>query len=117
MITLSFIIKLLYKEKKFSEEYIERAKKAAEVFDFGAYHKYELDLWSAIEKRDEEKTIEMIINMVNEAGTMDDSMKSKLYKHMKFDVAHNISKDKYKKLVKGALKKERILILSKMILG
>ena len=40
---LSLIIEMLYKEKKFSEaeEYIERAKKVAEVFDFGAYHKYE----------------------------------------------------------------------------
>lgn len=43
---ISFIIKLLFKEKKFSEaeEYIERAKKVAEAFDFGAYHKYSLDL-------------------------------------------------------------------------
>lgn len=106
---LSLIIELLYKEKKFSEaeEYIERAKKATEVFDFGAYYKYELDLSLAIEKQDKEKTIEMIINMVNEAGSMDVAMKSKLYKHMKFNVTHSISKDKYESLVKRALKKRK----------
>lgn len=106
---LSLIISMLYKEKKISEaeEYIERAKKVAEVFDFGAYHKYELDLSLAIEKKDKEKTIEMIINMVNEASSMDDSMKSKLYKHMKFNVTHSMSKDKYESLVKGVLKKRK----------
>lgn len=106
---LSLIIRMLYKEKKISEaeEYIERAKKVAEVFDFGAYHKYELDLSLAIEKKDKEKTIEIIINMVNEASSMDDSMKSKLYKHMKFNVTHSMSKDKYESLVKGVLKKRK----------
>lgn len=99
---------MLYKEKKISEaeEYIERAKKVAEVFDFGAYHKYELDLSLAIEKGDKGKTIEAIINMVSEASSMDNSMKSKLYKHMKFNVTNNWSKDKYEKLVKGILKKK-----------
>ncbi|WP_243108108.1 transcriptional regulator [Clostridium sp. JN-9] len=108
---LSFIINLLYKEKKFSEaeEYIKCAKKVIEVFDFGAYHKYQLDLSLAKEKQDKEKTIEMIINMVNEASSMDDAMKSKLYKHMKFNVTHSISKDKYERLVKGAIKKDKTL--------
>lgn len=108
---LSLIIHLLYKEKKFSEaeEYIERAKKVAEVFDLGVYHKHQLDLSLAIEKKDKEKAIEMIINMVNEASSMDASMKSKLYKHMKFDVTHSISKDKYENLVKMLIKKDRTL--------
>ena len=108
---LSLIIRMLYKEKKISEaeEYIECAKKVAEVFDFGVYHKYELDLSLAIEKQDKEKTIEAIINMVNEASSMDDSMKSKLYKHMKINVTTNWSKDKYGKLVKGVFKKNKRL--------
>ncbi|NOV83741.1 helix-turn-helix domain-containing protein [Clostridium saccharobutylicum] len=116
---LSLIINQLYKEKKFSEaeEYIERAKKVIEVFDLGAYHKYQLELSLAIEKQDKEKAIEMIINMVNEASSMDDPMKSKLYKHKKFNVTNSWSKDKYESLVKRVLKKEMILILSKMILG
>jgi putative transcriptional regulator len=108
---LSFIIQLLYKEKKFSEaeEYIESAKKVAEVFDLGAYHKYQLDLSLAREKQDKEKAIEMIINMVNEASSMNDSMKSKLYKHMEFNVTNSWDRDKYEKLVKGALKKDKTL--------
>ncbi|NSA20511.1 transcriptional regulator with XRE-family HTH domain [Clostridium saccharobutylicum] len=112
---LSLIINQLYKEKKFSEaeEYIERAKKVIEVFDLGAYHKYQLELSLAIEKQDKEKAIEMIINMVNEASSMDDPMKSKLYKHKKFNVTNSWSKDKYESLVKRVLKKEMILILSK----
>ncbi|MBZ9626130.1 helix-turn-helix domain-containing protein [Clostridium sp. FP2] len=108
---LSLIIQMLYKEKKFSEaeEYIERAKKVAEVFDLGAYHKYQLDLSLAREKQDKEKAIEMIINMVNEASSMDISMKSKLYKHMKFNVTNSWSKDKYERLVKGGFKEDKTL--------
>ncbi|NKF08262.1 helix-turn-helix domain-containing protein [Clostridium gasigenes] len=108
---LSFIINLLYKEKKFieAEEYIERAKNVSEVFDLGAYHKYQLDLSLAREKQDKEKAIEMIINMVNEASSMNDSQKSKLYKHMKFNVTNSWDKDKYERLVKGAIKKDKTL--------
>ena len=108
---LAFIITLLYKEKKFSEaeEYIERAKKVADVFDLGAYHKYQLDLSLAREKQDKEKAIEMIINMVNEANSMDNAMKSKLYKHMKFNINSSWDKDKYERLVKGAFKKDKTL--------
>lgn len=108
---LSFIIALLYKEKKFSEaeEYIERAKKVSDVFDLGAYNKYQLDLSLAREKQDKEKAIEMIINMVNEASSMDNSMKSKLYKHIKFNVTNTWDKDKYEKAVKGEFKKDKTL--------
>ncbi|MBZ9637772.1 helix-turn-helix domain-containing protein [Clostridium sp. FP1] len=108
---LSLIIQMLYKEKKFSEaeEYIERAKKVTEVFDLGAYHKYQLDLSLAREKQDKEKAIEMIINMVNEASSIDISMKSKLYKHMKFNVTNSWGKDKYERLVKGGFKEDKTL--------
>jgi putative transcriptional regulator len=108
---LSFIIKMLCKENKFSEaeEYLERAKKLAEVFDLGAYNKYVLDLSLAREKQDKEKTIEIIRNMVNEASSMNDSMRSKLYKNMKFNVTHSISKDKYENLVKMLIKKDKTL--------
>lgn len=108
---LSLMINLSYKEKKFSEaeEYIERAKKVADAFDLGAYNKYSLDLWSAKEKQDKEKAIEMIINMVNEASSMDNSMKSKLYKHIKFKVTNSWGKDKYERSVKGAFKIDKTL--------
>ena len=108
---LSFVIELLYKERKYSEaeEYIERAKKVAEVFDFGVYHKYSLDLSLAIEKSDKEKVIEMVVKMVNEASSMDDSMKSTLYKHMNFNITHPISKDRYEEMVKEAFKKNEKL--------
>ncbi|MBU3217845.1 helix-turn-helix domain-containing protein (plasmid) [Clostridium estertheticum] len=108
---LSLMINLSYKEKKFSEaeEYIERAKKVADAFDLGAYHKYSLDLWHAREKQDKEKAIEMIINMVNEASSIDGSMKSKLYKHIKINVNSSWDKDKYEKTVKGAFKKDKTL--------
>ena len=108
---LSFVIELLYKERRYSEaeEYIERAKKVAEVFDFGVYHKYSLDLSLAIEKSDKEKVIEMVVKMVNEASSMDDSMKSTLYKHMNFNITHPISKDRYEEMVKEAFKKNEKL--------
>ncbi|MBW9170529.1 helix-turn-helix domain-containing protein [Clostridium estertheticum] len=109
--TLYLMINMSYKEKKFSEaeEYIERAKKVADAFDLGAYYKYQLDLSLAREKHDKEKTIEMIINMVNEASSMDNSMKSKLYKHMKINVNSSWDKDKYEIAVKGSIKKDKTL--------
>ncbi|MDQ0148127.1 helix-turn-helix domain-containing protein [Eubacterium multiforme] len=108
---LSFIINLSYKENKFieAEEYIERAKKVAEVFDLGAYHKYQLELSLAKEKQDKEKAIEMIINMVNEASSMNDSLKSKLYRHIKINVPNSWDSDKYKRLVKGIIKEDKTL--------
>lgn len=108
---LSFIIDLSCKEKKFSEaeEYSKCGKKVAEAFDIGAYYGHSLDLHLAIEKQDKEKTVEMIMNMVNEASSMDAAMKSKLYKHMKFNVANSWSKDKYEGMVKEAFKKNKRL--------
>ena len=108
---LCFIENLLLKENKLNEaeEYIEQAKMLVEVFDLGAYHKYALDLSLAKEKQDKEKAIEMVINMVNEADTMDNGMKSKLYRHKRWEVSNSWSKDKYENLVKGAFKKDKTL--------
>lgn len=107
---LDLIIRPLLKENKFSEaeEYTERAKKLVEVLDLGAYRKYALDLSLAKEKQDKEKAIEMIINMVNEADSMD-NMHSKLYKHRKWNVTNSWSKDKYESLVKRSIKKDKTL--------
>ncbi|SHO51339.1 helix-turn-helix domain-containing protein [Anaerocolumna xylanovorans] len=108
---LSLIIGLLLKENKFSEaeEYTERAKWLVGMFDLGAYHKYALDLSLAKEKQDKEKAIEIIINMVNEADSIDDFMKSKLYRHRKLKVTNSWSKDKYERLVKGTIKQDKTL--------
>ncbi|WP_419748351.1 helix-turn-helix domain-containing protein [Clostridium perfringens] len=108
---LSFIINLLYKENKFNEaeEYVEFSKKVIELFDFGEYYKYQLDLSLAKEKYDKEKAIEIIIKLVSEANSMNNTMKSKLYSHMKFNLNSSISKDKYEKMVKEAIKKDKNL--------
>ncbi|QAA32331.1 helix-turn-helix domain-containing protein [Clostridium manihotivorum] len=91
-----------------AEDYIERAKKLVEVFELGAYHKYTLDLYLAKEKQDKEKAIELVINMVKEAETMD-SMDSKLYKHRKWKVTKRWSKDRYERLVKKLIKNDKTL--------
>jgi putative transcriptional regulator len=108
---LTLTIKILCKENKFSEaeEYSERAKKLVEVFDLGAYNKYLLDLFLAVERQDKERTIEMIENIVNEANSMNDFMKSKLYTHMKFNDAHSMSIDELKSFVKSSIKKDKTL--------
>lgn len=51
----------------------------------------------------------MIIKIVSEASSIDNAMKSKLYRHMKFNVNSSISKEKYKKMVKEAIKKDKTL--------
>jgi len=108
---LAFIIELLLKENKLSEveEYTERSKKLVEAFDLGSYRKFALDLSLAKEKQDKEKAIETIINMINEADSMDNGMKSKLYRHKKWIVTNSWSKEKYEILVKEALKKDKTL--------
>jgi tetratricopeptide (TPR) repeat protein len=108
---LYLIIGMLLKENKFSEaeEYTERAKKLVEVFDLGVYRKYALDLSLAKEKQDKERAIEMITNMVDEADSMDNGMKSKLYKHRKWKVTNSWSKDKYESLVKRSIKIDKTL--------
>jgi len=107
---LYLIIEMLLKENKFSEaeEHIERAKKMVEAFDLGDYQKYSFDLYLAKEKQDKEKTIEMIINMVNTADSMD-HMKSKLYRHRKWKSLNSWSKDKYENLAKMKIKKDKTL--------
>ncbi|MCC9296003.1 transcriptional regulator [Clostridium sp. WLY-B-L2] len=111
----SLIISLLLKENKFTEaeECTGRAKKLVEVFDLGAYRKYTLDLSLAREKQDKEKAIRVITNMVNEADSMNNFMKSKLYRHRKLKVTHSWSKDEYERLVKQSIKKDKILDLVK----
>lgn len=108
---LTFVIMLLCKENKLreAEEYSERAKKIVEVFDLGAYNKYLLDLFIAIEKQDKDRTIEMIKNMVNEASSMNDFVRSKLYSHMKFNEVNSMSKDEFEKLVKNSINKDKTL--------
>lgn len=111
----SLIISLLLKENKFTEaeECTGRAKKLVEVFDLGAYRKYTLDLSLAREKQDKEKAIRVITNIVNEADSMNNFMKSKLYRHRKLKVTHSWSKDEYERLVKQSIKKDKILDLVK----
>jgi len=47
--------------------------------------------------------------MINEADSMDNGMKSKLYRHKKWIVTNSWSKEKYEILVKEALKKDKTL--------
>ena len=107
---LFLIIRMLLKENKFSEaeEYTERAKKLVEAFDLGEYQKYSFDLYLAKEKQDKEKAIELIINMVNTADSMD-HMKSKLYRHRKWKSLTSWSKDKYESSAKMRIKKDKTL--------
>ncbi|MFT8352325.1 helix-turn-helix domain-containing protein [Clostridium saccharoperbutylacetonicum] len=107
---LFLIIRMLLKENKFSEaeEYTERAKKVAEAFDLGEYQKYSFDLYLAKERQDKEKTIELIINMVNKAESMD-NLKSRLYRHRKWKSFNSWSKEKYENLAKMRIKKDKSL--------
>lgn len=108
---LSFIIMMLCKENKFSEaeEYSEIAKKHVETFELGTYHKYALDLFLAKEEQDKEKVIESIKNMINEAGNMDNSLKSKLYKQRNAKVINKKSEDWYRRLVIEGFRKDETL--------
>ncbi|KHD36626.1 transcriptional regulator [Clostridium acetobutylicum] len=105
------IIRMLLKENKFSEaeEYTQRAKKLVEVFDLGEYSKYTLELSLIKEKRDKEKAVELIRNMIDNADSMNNFMRSKLYKHRKIEVTNSLDKDKYKKIVRMSIIKDKAL--------
>lgn len=107
---LFLIIRMLLKENKINEaeEYTERAKMLVEIFDLGAYEKYNFDLYLAKEKQDKEKTIDIIINMINEAESMD-NLKSRLYRHRKWKSLNSWSKEKYENLAKMRIKKDKTL--------
>lgn len=108
---LFLIIELLLKEDKFNEaeKYVEMTKNVIEIFKLGAYYKYTLDLYLTKEKQDKEKAIEVIINMVNEAESMGHAMKSKLYKHRKWNITSSWSKEKYERIAKERIKKDKTL--------
>lgn len=105
------IITMLCKENKFSEAegYLESVKKHIEAFDLGTYHKYPLELLLAKEKQDKESVIECIVNMVNESGSMDNSLKSKLYKHRNAKENNEKSREWYRSLVVELIKKDNTL--------
>lgn len=84
-------------------------KKLIEIFDLGANSKYSVDLFLAVKKHDEEKSIEMIKNIVNEIGSMNDFKKSKLYTHMKFNESDHMSIGEYEQLVKKSIEKDKTL--------
>lgn len=105
------IITMLCEENKFSEAevYLESVKKHVEAFDLGTYHKYPLELLLAKEMQDKERVIETVIKMVNEAGSKDNSLKSKLYKHRNAKEKNEQSEEWHRSLVIELIEKDNSL--------
>lgn len=108
---LSLVIKLLCKENKFNkaEEYVRCGQKLIETFELGEYQKYSFDFHIATEKKDKEKTIEAIKNLMSSLNSVNDFMKSDLYRHMEFDEPFNIDIDEYKRTTKEVIAKDKAL--------
>lgn len=95
---LIVLISMLGEEKKFdeAEHYLERAKKHIQTFDLGVYHEHSLELMLAKIEKDKERAIKCIINMFNDAKSINSITKSRLFRHKynKNDDSNNILKDR-----------------------
>ena len=106
---LSLMIKQMCKEEKLdeAEEYSNKTKKIVDALEMGEYNKHSLDLLFAIEKKDKEKTIEIFQKMVDATDSLNDFMKSCLYKHIKFNFNPLDEEEtkKYREMLKKSIKK------------
>lgn len=107
----NLMAKLAIKENNFfeAEKYIIRGKSLVDVFELGEYYKHTLDLSLGKAKNDKEQIIIALVNMVKYAETMDSLSNSSLYKHRVLDKTNTLDKNKYKNIVKEAIKKDKSL--------
>lgn len=103
---IHLVTDMLCKEERYeeAERYVDIGETVAEIFDLGAYTKCITQLFLAIEKKDKEKSLEMIEKMINELESMTDFQKSPLYSHMKFKKQSNL--EPMKKLLKKSFKSD-----------
>lgn len=83
---IHIIVTMLCKEGKYedAQKYADIGRKIAEIFELGAYDENISHMFLSIEKKDKEKSLEMIENIINSLETMIAYQKSSLYVHIKF---------------------------------
>lgn len=98
---LIVIISMLDEEKKFDEAeyYLESAKKHIQAYDLGVYYEHSLELMLAKIRQDKERVIKCIINMFNEANSINNVLKSKLFRHRNAEEKHENSNEGYRNMV------------------
>jgi len=106
---LQIMIRLLCKEKKYEKavKYAHIGKTLAELFDMGSYAECTPQLFLALDKKDKEKSIEMLEQMIRGVETMADYQKSQLYTHIKFNETSNLGN--LKKMLSRALESDEEL--------
>lgn len=83
---IQLIIRLLVQEEAFNKtkKYVDLGKEVVRLFDLGAYSENTIELFLAIERREIEKSLEILEQMVAKIETISDFRKSDLYTHIKF---------------------------------
>lgn len=98
---LIVIISMLGGESKFDEAeyYLESAKKHIQAYGLGVYHEHTLELMLAKMQQDKERVIKCIINMFNDANSINNARNSKLFRHRNVEEKNEKSKEGYRNMV------------------
>lgn len=102
---VSILLSSLCKEKKYdiAERYAVIAKKAAKIFDLGAYHENNPDIFIGISMRDKERSLDAMEKLVRSIGSFE-AVSSDLYKHIKMKEPSNM--DVVKDTIKRGLERD-----------
>lgn len=105
---IQLIIRLLSQEEAFNKtkRYIDLGKEVVQLFDLGAYSENTTELFLAIERRETEKSLEILEQMVSKIETISDFRKSDLYTHINFREPHGSDFDMAKSMLKRGLESD-----------
>jgi len=90
---IQLILRLLSKEEEYTkaERYVDLGKKVAGLFDLGEYIENTPELFLAMDKHDNERSLNALEQMASGIDTVSDFIKSDLYSHMKFKETSNLN--------------------------
>ncbi len=105
---IQLIIRLLVQEEAFNKtkKYVDLGKEVVRLFDLGAYSESTAELFLAIERREVEKSLEILEQMVAKIETISDFRKSDLYTHIKFKEPQSSDYDMVKSMLKRGLEND-----------
>lgn len=103
------LLNLLCKEEKYetAEKYGAIVKIVAKVFDLGAYIENTPDMFIGISMKDKERSLDAMEKLIRAIDSVEKTVKSDLYKHMKMKVSSNL--DAVRMMIKRGLESDEEL--------
>ena len=95
-----YILAMKDEDKEKAHLLAEKQQKLAGIFEMGKYHEISCMLEWVTSEKNEAETIEVMEQMLESVGQINDFTKSELYRHMNFkEVNENFSKELYENLL------------------